>query len=237
MKRMPTKLMIPLLIAAAGCSRETAPTAGAETSTPAATQVAVTAAPAPSAPVVRNYDAMELTPVVNRLLRGGRDFEQGRRLYDEIGCRLCHLFNGGAGGIGPDLSGVGGRFGPLDILRSILEPDADVSDLYGKVGVELADGRYLEGRMAPLDDERFGLTESISINPTTGTAFWGPATATIRYADVAWMGQADISPMPAGMINYLDEPQVADLIAYMITGGNPQHSMFRPLPEAPAATP
>jgi len=185
--------------------------------------------PAPSMP--RNYDTTELTKVVNPMLRGGRNFADGEQIFNMIGCRLCHLFGGGAGGIGPDISGVGGRFGTFEILQSILEPDAVVSDLYGKVGVETADGKYYEGREVAIDDTTFGLVENFSVDPNSNSAYWGSPTVKIKYADVVWKGEADISPMPAGMINGLTETQVADLMAFLISGGNPSNRMFQPLPD------
>jgi len=247
----PIIAILPILIAAAGCSRNSSeaaapatpapaepaveasvtPTAPAESAAVPDPAAAVAAAPAPAAPVMHNYDSMQLTPIINRMVKGGRDFANGEKVFNDIGCRLCHLFNGGAGGIGPDLSGLGGRFGTLEILQSILEPDLYVSDLYGKMGVETADGKYYEGRFRAIDAQTFGLIENYSVNPESGAAYWGEPTVKIRYDDVVWQGEAIISPMPGGMINGLNEEQIADMVAYLESGGNPENESFKPLKE------
>jgi putative heme-binding domain-containing protein len=183
---------------------------------------------APAGP--RNYDTTELTRVVNPMLRGGRDFAEGERVFNTIGCRLCHLFGGGAGGIGPDISGVGGRFGTFEILQSILEPDVVISDLYGMKEVETTDGKWYRGRLVPINDEEIGLVENFSVDPNSMSAYWGPPTVRIKYADISWMEDSWTSPMPAGMINGLTETEVANMMAYLISGGDPSNRMFRELP-------
>ena len=49
------------------------------------------------------------------------------------------------------------------------------------------------------------------------------------------MEEDPISPMPPGMINGNKEDEIADMMAYLMSGGNPSNRMFQPL--APAATP
>jgi len=177
--------------------------------------------------VNHNYQIRELTPIINRALRGGRNFERGEKIFDTIGCRMCHLFGGGSGGIGPDLSGVGGRFGVLEILESIQEPSAVISDLYGTKTLWLADGSTVTGRVTE-GAESYRVVTSFIIDPTTLTATWnGGPTVDVAYDQVTWIEDSYVSPMPAGMINQYSEEQIADFMAYMISGGDPTNRMFQ----------
>ena len=68
-------------------------------------------------------------PIVEKGLTK-RDFDKGRNLFGEAKCFVCHRFNNEGGGLGPDLTVVSGRFGPRDLLESIIEPSKVISDQY-----------------------------------------------------------------------------------------------------------
>jgi putative heme-binding domain-containing protein len=184
----------------------------------------------------RAYETEELTPIVNRALRGGRNYEQGKRVFEAIGCTMCHLFGGGAGGIGPDLSGVGGRFGAYEILQSILEPSANVSDLYSTKIITTTDGKTVKGKLDNEGETVVTLIQAPLFDPDTKTMSWaGGPKVTVKTADIVSMEEDPVSPMPPGMINGNKEDEIADMMAYLMSGGNPNNRMFQPL--TPPATP
>jgi putative heme-binding domain-containing protein len=150
---------------------------------------------------------------------------------------MCHLFGGGSGGIGPDLSGVGGRFGAFEILQSILEPSANVSDLYSTKIIYTKDGKVVKGKMDSEGETEVVLVQAPLFDPVTKTMSWaGGPKVSVKTADIDSMEEDPVSPMPPGMINGNKEDEVADLVAYLISGGNPNNRMFQPLaPAAPAA--
>lgn len=216
--------------------------------TPPAAVVAPAPAPAsppsatlPTTAVVwggpRAYEVEELTPIINRALKaGGRDFERGKNTFQMLSCPVCHHFGEGVGGIGPDISGVGGRMGTDGILTEILEPSKYISDLFGTKTVTTKSGETFTGRMLGNDENFVTLAPNISVDPTTMSATWegGPLTK-IKAGDVETIEESGISPMPAGLINGLKEDQVADLLAFLISGGDPTNRMFQPVPAAPGA--
>ena len=184
----------------------------------------------------RQYETEELTPIVNRALRGGRNYEQGKKVFETIGCTMCHLFGGGAGGIGPDLSGVGGRFGAFEILQSILEPSANVSDLYSTKIIITKDDKTVKGKLDSEGETNVVLIQAPLFDPETKTMSWaGGPKISVKTSDIVSMEEDPISPMPPGMINGNKEDEIADMMAYLMSGGNPSNRMFQPL--APAATP
>jgi putative heme-binding domain-containing protein len=188
---------------------------------------------APGGP--RQYEVDELTPIINRALRGGRNYAQGKKVYESIGCTLCHLFGGGTGGIGPDLSGVGGRFGAFEILQSILEPSAVISDLYGTKIITTKDGKTISGKLDSEGENEVVLVQNYVVDPGTMSASWaGGPKVSVKTADIDSIEESTTSMMPPGLINGSKEDEVADMMAYIMSGGNPSSRMFLPLAGAPA---
>ncbi|MCB1229116.1 MAG: c-type cytochrome [Verrucomicrobiae bacterium] len=65
---------------------------------------------------------------------GNRDLESGKRAYHAAACVACHRMASDPATnqavIGPDLSGIGGRFDPKAMLESIIHPSRVIADLY-----------------------------------------------------------------------------------------------------------
>ena len=67
---------------------------------------------------------------IQSLLKDG-DVAKGRDLFfnnQVIACNRCHAFGGQNGGVGPDLTDVGSRLTREQILQSILDPNAEISE-------------------------------------------------------------------------------------------------------------
>jgi len=41
------------------------------------------------------------------------------------------------------------------------------------------------------------------------------------------MGPSTVSPMPPGLLNMMEEKEVMDLLAYILSGDDPQHKFFK----------
>jgi putative heme-binding domain-containing protein len=168
-------------------------------------------------PFVKKWTVEELVPVVEKGLKQ-RNFERGRNLFGEAKCFICHRFNGEGGGTGPDLTAVSGRFGARDLLESIIEPSKVVSDQYQAIVVTMADGRQVTGRIVNL----FG--DGIQIN----TDMLDPnKLVTVNSNQIDKIQPSKISMMPEGLIDVLTRDEILDLVAYLYSGGNRAHAMFR----------
>jgi putative heme-binding domain-containing protein len=165
----------------------------------------------------RNWKIEEALAVVeNNLVE--RNFEQGRNMFTATACISCHGMRGEGGSVGPDLTQLGTRFSPRDILESIIEPNKVISDQYASTVFSLKDGSSVLGRLVKEDDVKY----YISQNPF--------APQTLREVDkkaVSATQPADVSSMPPGLINSLNEERLKDLMAYLIAGGNENHPVFK----------
>lgn len=61
-----------------------------------------------------------------------RDIENGRKAFIKAQCAVCHIAAGivPENNIGPDLTGIGSRFGTIDMMESIIHPSRVIGDKY-----------------------------------------------------------------------------------------------------------
>jgi putative heme-binding domain-containing protein len=159
---------------------------------------------------VKEWTLAELAPLVERGLNGRRNRDQGRRLYAEVGCAACHRFRVEGGGVGPDLSAVGGRFSVRDLLESIVEPSKVISDQYAAITIATTDGRVITGRIANLSGDSLSVIEDM----------FEPGRATnVRRGNIEEIKPSPVSPMPAGLLNSLAADEILDLVAFLLDRG------------------
>jgi putative heme-binding domain-containing protein len=148
----------------------------------------------------------------------GRDFARGKAMFTATACVMCHRFNNEGGGIGPDISGAGGRYSVRDLLENIITPSAVISDQYGSEQIEQADGTTLVGRV--VGEENGALM--VMANP-----FAPDEKTPVKASVVKARKPYPVSMMPPGLINSLNEEELKDLLAYILSGGNASDPMFK----------
>ena len=148
----------------------------------------------------------------------GRDFENGKKMYSAGFCIACHRFGGEGGHSGPDLGSVGSRYSIRDILVAIIEPSASISDQYVASVVKLKDGDTLNGRLIFRNEKEIGVaTNPFDLNQVTKA----PAD------QVVGIKHSQVSLMPAELLGGMNRDELMDLMAFLLSGGNPQHKVFR----------
>ena len=118
--------------------------------------------------------------------------------------------------MGPDLTGVGKRLSLHDLLESIVLPSKVIAEGYAASEIETTSGEITNGRVIREDDE------VMVVLPQTAIA----QAVTIRKADIRRRELSKVSNMPRGILNTLQESQILDLLAYLISEGNPNHVAF-----------
>lgn len=166
---------------------------------------------------VKQWTVKDLEGLLNVGLEGGRNFKDGRNSFGTIGCFACHRFNFEGCAVSPDLTSVSGKFGPRDLLESIIEPSKEISDQYGSMDFKMKNGSLVVGRIMNLKED----TLMVNINMLDPNAI-----QTLKRGDIDSINPSKISMMPAGLVNMLKEDDILDLLSYLLSKGDPKHAFF-----------
>ena len=159
---------------------------------------------------VKEWHLADFDAGLAKSLKSGRNLDRGRSLFGAVGCFNCHRYATEGGAVGPDLTGVAGRFSPKDLLESILDPNKEISDQYGQVVISKKDGTTVVGRVANLNgDGIMMMTDMFDPNSFTN----------VDRKDIESIENSKVSPMPEGLLNTLQKDEILDLLAYLLSGG------------------
>ncbi len=146
----------------------------------------------------------------------GRDFERGLELFHATACSACHRVDGAGGAIGPDLTTLANKFSVREVLESIVDPSAVISDQYGSKVVTATGDRVAVGLVVEGDAEVKVYQADSSTPP-----------AVFARGDVQSIEDSPISQMPSGLINALNPEELRDLVAYLMSGGDKRAKEFK----------
>jgi putative heme-binding domain-containing protein len=153
--------------------------------------------------VVRDSPADKLREIARykKLLTAkGGDAGRGKPLFSLI-CGQCHTLYGEGGKVGPDITGA--NRSDLDyLLHNILDPNAEIPNDYRTTNIDLKDDRSLTGIVTQHD--------SGSVTIVTAAE-----TLTLARDEIASLRQSELSMMPEGLLQPLNDQQARDLIAYL----------------------
>ncbi len=167
---------------------------------------------------VKDWKVEDLSGLLGAGLEGNRDYKNGRNLFGATACFSCHRFGGEGGAMGPDLTGVAGRFSPKDLLESILDPSKEISDQYNATVITKKNGETVMGRIVNLS----GDTVMVNVNMLDPNAI-----NSVKRDEVTSMKPSTVSMMPPGLLNTLKEDDILDLLAYLLSGGDAEHELFQ----------
>jgi putative heme-binding domain-containing protein len=88
----------------------------------------------------------------------GGDAERGRLVFQGQGdCQRCHGSAGHGAGVGPDLDGISDRRDRAFLLRSLLEPSAEIADGFATLSITRHDGSIVSGTLLGEEDDALRL--------------------------------------------------------------------------------
>lgn len=167
--------------------------------------------PAPR-PFVKHWTMADFPDDTSVVGEGKPDLENGRELYRAVLCAHCHVIGTSGRPVGPDLSTVASRFGPRDLLESIIDPSAVVAEVHRNVVVTKTDGSTVQGRIVQNDFRQSLLT--LATNP------FAPAELlSIPKSEIASWEESPVSPMPPALLDSLSREEIRDLVAFLMSGG------------------
>ena len=147
----------------------------------------------------------------------GRNFDEGKRAYAAARCSACHRFDGEGGATGPDLTNVAGRFGHRDLSEALIEPSKVVSDQYRATNIRTTDGKVIVGRVVGEANGKL----TVMTDPYDGAKI-----VTLAKGDIEESVASKVSLMPNDLMKPLNRDEVLDLMAYLLSRGNPNDRMF-----------
>jgi cytochrome c oxidase cbb3-type subunit 3 len=131
----------------------------------------------------------------------------GQQLFAGKGnCSSCHMVNGDGGRRGPDLSQVGSRREPEELVSDLRTPDEDVTPRWWTLRVTQVDGSLVEGLRMNEDTFSMRLMDD-------NEDLWSFSKSDVRSYD-----RVKTSTMPS-VDGVLTDAEVDDLVAYLFSLG------------------
>ncbi len=171
--------------------------------------------PKPTGPG-KDYSVADVIGLASDKLKG-RDFKNGEKMYKAARCVVCHRFGGDGGATGPDLTQLAGRFNLKDLTDAIVDPNKVISDQYKASMMETSDGKVITGQLVSETND----SVTILVDPENATK-----VVEIKKADIDESQPSPVSLMPKDLLKSLNESEVLDLLAYLLSRGNPGDAMF-----------
>ncbi len=166
---------------------------------------------------VTEWTLETLAPAAERGMKK-RNFDNGRKMFGAVGCFACHRFGNEGGMTGPDLTGAGGRYSPRDFLDQILNPSKEINEQFVPMIITRNDGDTVSGVIVNLNGD------NVMVNTDPTNPF---QQETIDRKLVKSIEISKFSPMPEGLLGPLTQEEILDLTAYVLSGGDRKHQMFR----------
>ncbi len=131
------------------------------------------------------------------------DLRKGKRLFAQT-CGGCHKMFGEGSDLGPDLTGSN-RTDVDYILLNVLEPSAEIQDDYRMVVISTRDGRTFTGNIVN-ENQRQVVLRVVGQDPVV-----------INKSSIQSREVTDVSMMPPGLFEHMDEEEIVNLVAYLQT--------------------
>jgi putative heme-binding domain-containing protein len=138
-------------------------------------------------------------------------------MFAAASCYACHHFAGEGGAVGPDLTGLAGRFNPRDVLESVMQPSKTISDQYAGSVVVTTTGKVIVGRVTNYEGDEITINTNMQ-DPN--------AIVTVDRGEVESMERSDVSMMPEGLLNTLNADELLDLMAFLLSRGDRSNPIF-----------
>ena len=165
---------------------------------------------APAREFVKDWTMADLEPALGPGWDEGRSLERGRILFSDAGCLKCHTIAGEGAEGGPDLSKITEKYRGVDLLRTIVEPSAEILGGYFYHYIVLESGGDVIGRIVEDDGKALHVMRDLQ-KPDD--------IVIVRKDEIEAQVQTPLSPMPTGLLVTLTKGEILDLLAYLESGG------------------
>jgi putative heme-binding domain-containing protein len=154
-----------------------------------------------------------------KLLKKDRSYEVGKSLFSAASCIGCHKLGGEGKDFGPELAKLEDKkFTPEYILKSIVEPSADIEEKYQARIFQMDSDAIITGMVVEETDDHI----KIMVDPLAK----GEPTM-LDKSEIVGQKKSAVSSMPAGLLNKLTKEEILDLLAYVLAKGDKKHPAFQ----------
>jgi putative membrane-bound dehydrogenase-like protein len=177
----------------------------------------------PQRQFVRKWSTQDILNSINDL-ESGRDFQNGRKLFTQVSCVACHAMKGTGGKLAPDMFGLQEKLAEqktdvAKIVESLTEPSKEIEAKYRTQIIATLGGKLYSGVIVEQNDQVLKLSD----NPLKEDG----GVIEIPKKDIDEQDESKVSIMPEGLLNTMTKEEILDLLAYIISGANPEHPAFR----------
>lgn len=137
----------------------------------------------------------------------GGDARRGERIFREntaVACKRCHSINPNEVLVGPNLADVGAKRSRVEILESIVNPNAKITDGFKTTVMQLETGKVVSGIVRHEDKDR-----AVLVDPDN-------KEIVVELVEVEERLEGN-SAMPENVIKHLSPRELRDLIEYLST--------------------
>jgi putative heme-binding domain-containing protein len=162
----------------------------------------------PPSIVVREWTMEDLSPLIGPHTLESGDVNNGQAIFRKAQCHRCHRIGSSGGVLGPNLTGLSGRFKPRDVLETIVEPDKVISDQYRTTVFIKTDGTQFTGQIVNFSP---GMIQ-VRLDPSRPFP-----RVSIPAQDIEEMHLSAVSLMPKGLLNSFTQEEIQDLMAFLLS--------------------
>lgn len=137
---------------------------------------------------------------------GSRNLERGKQIFEQATCSRCHNIGPGEKKLGPDLSEVTKRFTGDKLLTQIVRPSAEIHKEFKTELILCDDGQLRTGLVIQETPTEIHFIANL-LKPEK--------MEVIEKSSIEQRKSADISTMPAGLLDTFGEQEIYDLLAYI----------------------
>lgn len=140
---------------------------------------------------------------VSELLAIKADSAGGKAVFQKAACIACHVIDREGIDFGPDLSAIGTKLKPEELIAAIVEPSQTIALGFEGVVVELREGGELSGYISSESEDTLSLR------------LMGGLQKDIPVSTIKARQRLKTSLMPVGLNQALTRQEFADLIAWL----------------------
>ncbi len=171
-------------------------------------------------PFVRDWTLDDLISEVNSV-GPAQSFDAGKEVFTAASCAQCHKMGEEGGEVGPNLLDLqeqlaNGKKTPDQILRDIVEPSHTINEKFKSYIFETGDGQLVTGVIVEETEDYFRVTSNPLIEPKQ-----------VDKDNIEEQLEAELSLMPEKLLNTFTREEILDLLAYVLSGGDPANGVYR----------